>query len=226
MKRILLHSLAILASLFILSCTPNAPDKPEASKTEVSETPAQDSPNTESSANDENTADNPDVAPKTNAQDNTDTPEAQAGADNSDTPEAQAGADNPDNPDAQAVANNTATSDAASERQIPKVYGFNPYDHEYYCEATLKYRDKTRFVTKREICKKIENDAINKLLQKGCKDFCKEISEEDCMTHCQENATFEQSIECWPYYPKLDPRKSKQKQLLELRKCIDIGSWI
>ena len=215
MKRIRIHSLAILASLFILSCTTNAPDKPEASKTEVSEARAPETPN-EAPVNDGNAmnsaAANPDVAHQTNAQDNTDTPDAQA--DNSDTPEAQATADNPDTPDAQAVANNTATSDAASERQIPKIYGFNPYDYEYYCEATLKYRDKTRFVTKREICKKIENDAINKLLQKGCKDFCKEISEEDCMTHCQENATFEQSIECWPYYPKLDPRKSKQKQLL------------
>ncbi len=102
-----------------------------------------------------------------------------------------------------------AQDDNNSIRQTPTIIGMDSLEFtEFYCEATLKYLENKTFVAKRKIYKNIKNDAVNKLLNKGCVKFCEAAAEQqNCMNDCLEKASFESSIDCLPASPK--PRKPK-----------------
>ena len=108
------------------------------------------------------------------------------------------------NPDLNDNEQKNSEEDDNSIRKAPRIIGMDSSEfNEYYCESTLKYLENKTFVAKRKIYKNIKNDAVNKLLNKGCVKFCEAAADQqNCLNDCQQKASFESSIDCLPASPK------------------------
>ncbi len=107
----------------------------------------------------------------------------------------------------------------ASNRLSPKIYK-SPIASDDFgglkCETTLKYHDQSVYVSKefKRNTHYTNDEAIDLLLQKGCKRVCDEILKDDsadCIKDCSENGSFDSPIRC--YIMKLDPKNIRVTML-------------
>ena len=188
-------SLLLLCIYGFIGCNPQSTTQKEPLRENNAQPAAQTAPEAQTPTENDTT---PPAQPEVVPEQQNDEPTA---------PKVPAAEENPDSNDSNsAAAQDVPKDENQPSQQTPKIIGMDSSEfNEFYCEATLKYLDRTEFITKREIYKNIKDDAINKMLEKGCMKFCEASSETErpnCMNDCQQKAVFESAINCIAASPK------------------------